>query len=157
MRLPNSKTPPDRMDARSPEFEIQFISDSFAVRDALIKSKKAWIRWNMPLDLVDTAVQVLAEVLNNVVEHAHSLRPDGAVIVKSLQVADSLRIEVLDNGAPMPDGVLAPTTIWQQDVCLDDLPEGGFGWFMIQSMAQDLHYERQGDWNRLQFSILEAA
>jgi serine/threonine-protein kinase RsbW len=35
----------------------------------------------------------------------------------------------------------------------DDLPEGGFGWFLIRELTKDLQYVRHEDQNRLTFSI----
>ena len=45
----------------------------------------------------------------------------------------------MPNGQP-PFGFAPDVT-----VALDDLPEGGFGWFLIKDLARDVSYERQGN------------
>lgn len=140
----------------APAFEIQFISDAFAVRDALEKLSSAWARWDVDDGSRIGAEQALAEILNNVVEHAHAGREDGAVIVKSVCVGKELRIEVLDNGGPVPEAVFQRRELATFGDELDDLPEGGFGWFMIHALTDDLTYMRQDGWNRLQFKAKEA-
>jgi serine/threonine-protein kinase RsbW len=36
---------------------------------------------------------------------------------------------------------------------LDDLPEGGFGWFLIRAMTSDLVYHRTGGQNCVRFCV----
>lgn len=151
----NSPIAHDLTPVAAPAFEIQFISDAFAVRDALEKLSTAWERWDVAEGPRIGAEQALAEVLNNVVEHAHAGRDDGAVIVKSVRVGEELRIEVLDNGGPLPEDVLLQRELATAGDELDALPEGGFGWFMIHALTDDLSYMRQDGWNRLQFKAKE--
>ena len=35
----------------------------------------------------------------------------------------------------------------------EDLPEGGFGWFLIRTLTLDLEYERDGGFNKLRFVV----
>ncbi len=94
---------------------------------------------------------VLAEVLNNVVEHAFARYP--GTIDLSLTAHDTfLFVRVVDSGLPMPGGEppggkLSPATEIQ------DLPEGGFGWFLIRSLTQEMTYLREGDRNTLSFCV----
>ncbi len=93
---------------------------------------------------------ILAEVLNNVVEHAYRDGP-GPIRIYISRRPDQLVVSVYDQGAPMPDlqmpkGELAPLDP-------DDLPEGGFGWFLIRTLTQDLSYERLDNRNHLRFSV----
>jgi serine/threonine-protein kinase RsbW len=58
----------------------------------------------------------------------------------------------MDRGRPMPDlklppGELLPFFDGQ------DPPEGGFGWYLIRSLTQDLQYQRVQDQNILQFRL----
>jgi serine/threonine-protein kinase RsbW len=93
---------------------------------------------------------VVAEVLNNVVEHAYANR-QGIIQLLICPQGTSLRFEVRDDGAALPDHQLpqghAPALT--QDI----LPEGGFGWFLIRSFANDLSYRREEDNNVLSFAI----
>ena len=94
---------------------------------------------------------VLAEVLNNIVEHAYN-GDYGQIKISVTRSSGVLNICVIDAGRPMPDlqlpaGELAPLDDGQ------DPPEGGFGWFLIRSLTQDLHYQRVQDQNILQFRL----
>lgn len=94
---------------------------------------------------------VLAEVLNNIVEHAYA-RDDGLIRLNLWQQGSDLAVEVVDQGAPMP-GLCLPKGHLAEIGAFDDLPEGGFGWFLIRSMTQDLRYDRVGAENRLRFCL----
>lgn len=95
-----------------------------------------------------TAEIVLAEVLNNVVEHAYSQH--GGEIRLSLSADGSLLHCVIeDEGQAMPGGTppagdLPPA---------DQFPEGGFGWHLIRTLSSGLEYQRHGGMNRLSFSL----
>jgi serine/threonine-protein kinase RsbW len=114
-----------------------------------------------PLCLLDEGPQgmaelVLAEVLNNIAEHAYAGAEGG--IDLSLRLSGGMVwCEVVDQGAAMPGGNppagVLPQTV---DLALDDLPEGGFGWHLIRSLTQGLTYARSGDRNHLGFGIAVA-
>lgn len=95
---------------------------------------------------------VLAEVLNNIVEHAYS---DGVgLITLDLRRAHGRLCCLLrDEGHPMPAGRLPPGFAPTLASARADLPEGGFGWFLIRSLTRDLRYDREPGCNRLSFSI----
>jgi len=95
---------------------------------------------------------VLAEVLNNVVEHAYAtLR--GTVDLELRLAGDTLACTVRDAGAQMPDGTPPLGRQVLVDVPLEHLPEGGFGWFLIRSLTRDLDYRRDQGRNRLTFLL----
>lgn len=96
---------------------------------------------------------VLAEVLNNVVEHAYRDRSDGVIELAYSVIGGQVAVEVMDNGHPMPGEALPAGTLPDMTGPLADLPEGGFGWHLIRSLTQDLHYHRQGGRNRLRFAV----
>ena len=56
---------------------------------------------------------------------------------------------ILDQGLPMPDGQAPVGMAKNLDVDIMDMPEGGFGWFLIQNLAKDVRYGRINDQNRL--------
>lgn len=99
---------------------------------------------------VDRVEIVLAEVLNNIVEHA---RPEGPAKVVIIRSPNKLNIVVRDNGAPMPDGDLPTGQLAKYAINQNPLPEGGFGWFLIRDLASDLEYSRRDDRNHLSFAI----
>jgi serine/threonine-protein kinase RsbW len=127
---------------------MSMAGDAAAVRDGLRR-----LLDQPPLALAPegdrgTVEIVLAEVLNNIVEHAYA-EGTGPIRLGLDPVPQGTRWSVEDEGLPMPGGALpagnlpAPT----------DLSEGGFGWHLIRSLTQDLAYQRIGRVNRLTFVI----
>lgn len=126
-----------------------------AVRASLQEARGLWTNAGIGVRSCNAAEQVLAEVLNNIVEHAQAGSIGGLIELDMQRTEDGLICNVLDNGAPMPglklpDGKLAD---WGGE--LDDLPEGGFGWFLIRSMTKDLRYVRRAGWNCLHFRVAD--
>ncbi len=130
-----------------------FNADPAAVREALAELLAAPpVRALSPDDL-GTVELVLAEVLNNVAEHAYA-GGSGPVEVDLRATAAGLACCVADIGLGMPDGKLPAGQL--PDIrpdALDDLPEGGFGWHLIRSLTADLTYARSAGQNRLSFVI----
>ena len=102
-------------------------------------------------DIRGTLEIVLAEALNNVVEHAYADAP-GPIRVCVDHIAPVLKVSVYDTGLPMPEGQLPKGEMAAFDA-IDDLPEGGFGWFLIRTLTVDLAYERLGEVNHLHFEV----
>jgi serine/threonine-protein kinase RsbW len=94
---------------------------------------------------------VLAEVLNNVVEHAYAQYP-GTVELWVTPRDGYLFIRLIDQGLPMPEGE-APGGALSPVAEIQDMPEGGFGWFLIRTLTQDLIYARDGSQNVLSFCV----
>lgn len=95
---------------------------------------------------------VLAEVLNNIVEHAY--RGEGGRIDLCIGAGrGGLLCRVTDQGGAMPGGVLPDPPRLPPDLAIEDLPEGGFGWRMVRDLAQDLHYRRRAGSNVLRFRM----
>ena len=137
-------------------FEISLESSELEVRNALAR-----ILENLtPLALTEeeaSAVElVLAEVLNNVIEHAYPVSDTGNVRLTCHHKQDGLHFNIYDRGVAMPDGQLPVGNLSQHNVDLEDLPEGGFGWFLIQHLAKDLDYQRTAGQNRLSLRIAVA-
>lgn len=126
-----------------------------AVRSALAKARHLWALQNANPDLCAAAEQVLAEVLNNVVEHAQAGKPDGIVLLDTVVSGDTVDCMVHDDGAEMPGLQLPAGKPRRIGNDLNSLPEGGFGWFMIHSMSQNLSYDREDGWNHLRFTIAD--
>ncbi|MBA3908495.1 MAG: ATP-binding protein [Rhodobacter sp.] len=100
-----------------------------------------------------TVELVLAEVLNNIAEHAYAAGA-GATSVTLRLISTGLSCQFSDCGLPMPGGRLPDGKLSVTPVTpTADLPEGGFGWHLIRSLTQDLHYTRADGQNRLAFLI----
>ncbi len=123
-----------------------------AVRDSLLQMLAAPPLSDLSPDARGTAEVVLAEVLNNIAEHAYPAGP-GPVAVALTPVAAGTHCLVIDQGAAMPGDRLPEGRLPIADSGLEDLPEGGFGWHLIHSLTRDLAYVRAGGCNRLSFLL----
>ena len=94
---------------------------------------------------------VLAEALNNVVEHAYLFRDDGEIEIKIVLTPEELKATITDSGRKF-DG---PPPIREVDLdatAFEDLPEGGFGWNLIRTLTDDVAFERKDGHNCLQLT-----
>lgn len=90
------------------------------------------------------AVEIaLTEAINNVVEHAYADGPRGKVHATCDLTDRQLSIEIRDTGRPFPDLQLPPGHPVDLGGQMSDLPEGGFGWFLIRELVSELGYRRQ--------------
>lgn len=128
---------------------VTMAADARAVRAALEGLLHAPLLAGLAADLRGTAELVLAEVLNNVVEHAYARYP-GEIAVTIRLVAGDLHCTVTDRGVPMPQDRLPQGAPPALD---GDLPEGGFGWNLIRTLTTNLRYRRIGTMNQLEFSL----
>lgn len=96
---------------------------------------------------------VIAEVLNNIVEHAYGERPDGSIRLDMHFGETRLSATFIDSGVAMPNGSLPDGNPANLDVDTQMLPEGGFGWNLIQSLSDRLVYERRADQNHLHLEM----
>lgn len=101
-------------------------------------------------DLANTEL-VLAEVLNNIVEHAYA-KGGGVVELRAEPRADGVACLVRDLGRAMPED-RPPRPDLPAVALPDGLPEGGFGWHIIRCLTRDLHYRRVGACNELSFLV----
>ena len=100
------------------------------------------------------AEQVMAEVLNNVVEHALAGRPNGLIEIEAEPAEGGMAFSIRDDGAPMPDGKAPDARILPPKHVLGTLPEGGFGWNLIRTLSTEVSYQRQDGWNILRLKVL---
>jgi serine/threonine-protein kinase RsbW len=131
------------------ELLLEFPSDNLSVRQAL----QQVLRLNLSPDDKSVVEIVLAEVLNNIVEHAYQERPTGRIELAVGLMDDGLDVAVQDSGLPLPDGLPDKQVSPDLDCKTEDLPEGGFGWLLVRELTRDLHYERRDGRNFLSFRI----
>lgn len=132
--------------------EFRFLAEGRAVQQVLRGAVASFSR-HMSGDDVGTLELILAEVLNNVVEHAYANLPPGLVTLSLWRHDGSLVCEVEDGGMPMPglrlpDGQPQPVP---KDI--QDFAEGGWGWVLIRALTTDLRYARLRDANHLSFRV----
>ncbi|MCQ0091927.1 ATP-binding protein [Roseovarius sp. M141] len=100
-------------------------------------------------DACGTAEIVLAEALNNIAEHAFAMTTAGTISVTLAPGQRTLTAQIVDTGAALPGlgppaGQLPPF-----GATTSSLPEGGFGWFLIQTLTECLRYKRHDEQNHL--------
>jgi len=96
--------------------------------------------------VTDYVELVLAEALNNVVEHS-GCAESGELIHLEIMLDDrDVRCQIRDCGAPWPE-LRNPGRF--PDPLEGDAPEGGFGWPLIHTLTRELRYERVLGENRL--------
>lgn len=142
-------TSPLPADRWAPIADLRIAGTDQAIRDALEKIVGDLANARLSKDDTEHAQIVLGEVLNNIVEHAFVGIKYGSIQLSAFRSAKRLRLRVQDNGIPMPNGQLPQRPQPRIDVAIDDLPEGGFGWHLIRSLTDHLHYERKDDANHL--------
>lgn len=96
---------------------------------------------------------VLAEALNNIVEHAYPDGQPGDVHLYIRQRRTGLLVEIRDQGKPMPKGRAPIGNHPMTEFNNDPMPEGGYGWFLIRELVRDLIYDREDGENFLVFRM----
>jgi len=132
---------------------VTCLSDTFEVRSSLKSLMHDMEGRDYLPEERGTVELVLAEVLNNVAEHAYEEKGDGRIELDVSYIPGGIAIRLQDFGRPMPNGQTPLGMPANLDVEIDDLPEGGFGWFLIGELAKDLVYERRGETNHLSFRM----
>lgn len=102
-------------------------------------------------DDLDSAELILAEVLNNIVEHAYA-NSHGIVDLCIELHHEGLFCVVRDHGSTMPHGRPPCPPPPRINPPLE-LPEGGFGWHIIRSLTTQLGYRQEEGWNALSFVV----
>jgi serine/threonine-protein kinase RsbW len=127
---------------------IEMTGEPHSVRDGLRRAMDRPPLAGLSQHDRSTAEIVLAEVLNNVAEHAYAL--DAGPIRLWLGWSEGrLTCRIEDEGLPMPGGAPPQGRLPRPE----ELAEGGFGWHLIRSLAVDLAYERAKGMNRLCFTL----
>lgn len=124
-----------------------------AVRRALRTTLAALRAMGLNPDAGGLVELILAEVLNNVTEHACATRGHGLVELEVWPAGEILSVRVRDDGIPMPGGAFPPARWPDPAAAPGGLPEGGFGCGIIRKLAGDLAYRRDGTRNELCFTI----
>ncbi|MEM9903076.1 MAG: ATP-binding protein [Pseudomonadota bacterium] len=100
---------------------------------------------------------VLAEAMNNVVEHAYREDPSGWILLEVDFLSGWVVCRLTDGGVPMPNAAPPPRSDADAHLTeaqgVDGLPEGGFGWSMIHELTSSLTYRREDERNTLTFAL----
>ena len=130
-------------------FACSFTATDLDARDGISEIVSRLRDRGIPAGRADEVQIALTEAVNNVVEHAYSGSAPGDVTIDCQLHAERLWVSIRDAGAPYPGGTLPDGKPAEIDVQSADLPEGGFGWFLIRELASRVEYERTGRGNNL--------
>ncbi|MEZ5776783.1 MAG: ATP-binding protein [Paracoccaceae bacterium] len=133
-------------------FHRRFSAEPIAVRDALRGAVARFAR-GIPVETCGTLELALAEALNNIVEHGYAGANAGSIELRLGCDGSALRCEIADEGEPMPDLALPEGRMPALSGDPACLPEGGWGWALIRTLASDLTYRRERSFNHLSFRI----
>ena len=134
-------------------FRLVFPGDPLSVRATLKTAVRALGEMGIADEQAGVIEIVLAEVLNNVVEHAYAEHRAGEIELDVTRQSNALAVVIRDDGHPMPDGNTPAGRPQDLDVVAENLPEGGFGWFLIRELTRDLAYHRSDNRNELRFVV----
>ena len=122
-----------------PQLSKKFLSAQQLVSDN-VADAIAWVRKHGIHDDVAGSIEiVLAEALNNIVEHAYLYRAGEQIEMDLILGADALEITLTDQGEKFP-GIPQKREMKGDAIRFEDLPEGGFGWFLNHSLTQSIRY-----------------
>ena len=139
-------------------FEVALEASPDAVCAALGYIRAELAQHRLSKENLEVIELVMAETLNNVVEHAYAGAPQAGLIgVRGTYSGEDLRLRITDIGKPMPGFALPAGQPFKRHEIADVLPEGGFGWGLIRLLSCDLAYSRMGDMNLLTLRIPLAA
>ncbi len=154
MLAKSERVPPSARATRyAPQiFQYQLRADPLIVRDALAAVLERFAPLISSEDC-GTLELVLAEVLNNIVEHGYVGTEAGLIDLSIVRDKRGLSCSVRDDGTPLPADHLIRNLETHKRPEPIDLPEGGFGWFLIRDLAEDLGYARSENSNLLAFRL----
>ena len=136
-----------------PAFSLRVLARNRSIRDALTEVRLRLSKHAFSEEDLATVEVVLAEVMNNIAEHAYAWRRDGEMMLFLRLTPDGLNISVSDEGVAMPDMRIPSGGSVDPAAPLSDMPEGGFGWLIIRQLARDVSYTRREGVNQLSFRI----
>ncbi|MCB1406715.1 MAG: ATP-binding protein [Rhodobacteraceae bacterium] len=151
-KIAGRQTPPRRESiAPGTVYARHFVSGDRATRNVLADLVNGLTLAGLDADDLATVELILAEALNNVVEHAYA---DGAGPVElSVEMrGHELACKIVDSGRPMPTGDAPDPPLPVIDPPVE-MPEGGFGWHIIRCLTSELTYHRDRERNTLSMRV----
>jgi len=135
------------------QMSFEALASEAAVRTLVNDARTRLETARVDADLCGSVVIVLAEALNNVVEHAYAGLPPGQIRLEIGIFDDEILINICDHGQALPNGTIPPARLPDASGPLESLPEGGFGWYLIHDLTNDMSYTRQGTENHLNLTF----
>ena len=129
--------------------DLSFAATEAEASAGIAKLSKGLEAHGLPTQKASDVKIALAEAINNVVEHAYAGITPAKVKVHCRLHRNWLDILITDTGNPMP-GFRVPDSVPPPlGSSREELPEGGFGWFLIHKLTSEIRYERRHGCNQL--------
>ena len=132
-------------------FQLRTSKDFDAIRIGLGRFMHVLETSNTQYDLGEVEL-VLTEVLNNIAEHGGRESLTHPISLKWHR-SDGLCINVIDAGQCIPMGTITNAQMPDLDAEIDDLPEGGFGWALVDILCSNVRSKRRGFFNTLRLNF----
>jgi serine/threonine-protein kinase RsbW len=139
--------------AHQPVLATDIAATPQAVRDLLQMVRDRMTARALTEEECWTLELALAEALNNIVEHAYADARSGVIGVALHSGERGIEVQIVDDGREMPGGAPPFGQAVDPETPIPDLPEGGFGWFLIREVAHDIGYRRIEGRNHLSFRV----
>jgi serine/threonine-protein kinase RsbW len=97
-------------------------------------------------DTVWQAELCLNEAASNIIRYAHSDGAPHPITIEIEPLEHGLRMTIIDDGQPFNPAERKELPVARS---IEELPVGGFGLYLIQSFANDVHYRRDANRNVL--------
>ncbi|MGR3289872.1 MAG: ATP-binding protein [Paracoccaceae bacterium] len=134
-------------------FQAHFTSDPESVATVIQVLIDAIFDHCHQAETVSDIEIVVTEVINNIVEHAYANRPGMPADISAVAVGSCIEFTLTDRGVELPNHKLPTGNSNHSFSNISELPEGGFGWDLIYSLANNIRYVRKGGENCLTFSV----
>ena len=125
-------------------------ANELAVRKIMVEFRDLFDTCGLNQDLRSSVEISLTEALNNIVEHACHDLPNAEILIKHEITQSGVLLCLHDPGHPFPGGEPPDAQMPGLSEDILDLPEGGFGWGLIRTLATRIDYTRKGGQNHLQ-------
>ncbi len=103
--------------------------------------------FRLPRDLAYQIELCVVEILNNVIEYGYGMQKGNPIEVRCRFEQSSVRIAVVDQARPMESFEIPQVDYNPHDV--ENLPERGFGLFLVHEIMDEVTYETQRKNNRV--------
>jgi len=130
-------------------FTCSFLATALNARSGICSVVEQLRVMGLPEARANDVQIVLSEAVNNVVEHAYANALPGDVRIQCNLNIKQLWINIHDDGGPLPEGKLPAGLPVDVSAPTEELPEGGFGWFLIRELTSEIQYERKSGNNQL--------
>lgn len=144
---------PDDATDRGKVVELTFKATFRWVRRAIHEAMDTLEPCGLSAEEMGSIEIVLAEALNNIVEHAYPSDAPGPIHLSLRLRRSGLMVEIRDRGRTMPNGRAPIGNHPMSESIGDPMPEGGYGWYLIRELVQDLIYDRRDGENFLIFRL----